>query len=298
MSIHANFSGPCFYCSSHTGPIQADHWVPRSRGGSNAKWNLVPACTLCNQDKSDMTPVEWITLRVESGQSWPPVWSHDDCKEAWDWHHTCVEVGRVAAERNRKWPVDWKCQVDEGYGPCGGKHHMGGMCKKHYRRWLKYGNIYRGGKSDQQLRLEAAVRWERNQIMKMITSIDDIHSQAIRENVIWDTAQGCIIIENGKHCGKIFANVKLRYCIAHLRRYQRTGNPSEIGHGGNYGRIGWSTQEIMEYADGCSNGFTVKELAKHLDIPPKTAWFRVNAAFKYNHIAKVGWGVYARLDQP
>lgn len=40
-----------------------DHWVPRSKGGSNKTGNLRPSCKNCNEDKGDMTPEEWWTKR-------------------------------------------------------------------------------------------------------------------------------------------------------------------------------------------------------------------------------------------
>jgi 5-methylcytosine-specific restriction endonuclease McrA len=44
-----------------------DHAKPASRGGSNAEWNLVPACEYCNRLKDSMTVSEFrkmVKLRV------------------------------------------------------------------------------------------------------------------------------------------------------------------------------------------------------------------------------------------
>jgi hypothetical protein len=44
-----------------------DHAKPVSRGGSNAEWNLVPACEYCNRLKDSMNLHEfreWVKQRV------------------------------------------------------------------------------------------------------------------------------------------------------------------------------------------------------------------------------------------
>lgn len=61
----------CYYCGvemrsrhAHSDPSRAtvDHATPRSRGGSNEKWNLVAACFECNQLKADMTSAEFVAV--------------------------------------------------------------------------------------------------------------------------------------------------------------------------------------------------------------------------------------------
>jgi 5-methylcytosine-specific restriction endonuclease McrA len=47
----------CAYCDAENVPLNIDHVVPRSRGGSNRVSNLVLACIPCNQAK-DRRPVE------------------------------------------------------------------------------------------------------------------------------------------------------------------------------------------------------------------------------------------------
>jgi len=39
--------------------LEEDHVVPLARGGPHEPWNVVRACFLCNQDKSDKLPSEW-----------------------------------------------------------------------------------------------------------------------------------------------------------------------------------------------------------------------------------------------
>lgn len=48
----------CFYCGLPAGVVvlQVDHVVPVSAGGTNAPWNLVPACPECNAGKFDSGP--------------------------------------------------------------------------------------------------------------------------------------------------------------------------------------------------------------------------------------------------
>jgi HNH endonuclease len=45
---------PCHYCE--TVATTADHVVPLAKGGTDALWNLVPACGPCNQAKADQLP--------------------------------------------------------------------------------------------------------------------------------------------------------------------------------------------------------------------------------------------------
>lgn len=63
-------SGPCVYCRDE--PTDVDHIFPKSRGGSDDRDNLAPACDRCNTDKLDFTPEEWQAYRVENGMDWPP----------------------------------------------------------------------------------------------------------------------------------------------------------------------------------------------------------------------------------
>ena len=55
----------CVYCGSETGPFEADHVMPKSRGGLDVLENLVCACRTCNRSKKDKTPAEW------RGEEWP-----------------------------------------------------------------------------------------------------------------------------------------------------------------------------------------------------------------------------------
>lgn len=45
----------CAYCGARNTPLEIDHIVPRSRGGSNRVSNLAISCRPCNQDKASQT---------------------------------------------------------------------------------------------------------------------------------------------------------------------------------------------------------------------------------------------------
>jgi 5-methylcytosine-specific restriction endonuclease McrA len=49
----AKFGRKCVYCDAENGPLNIDHAVARSRGGSNRIANLVLACIPCNHEKGD-----------------------------------------------------------------------------------------------------------------------------------------------------------------------------------------------------------------------------------------------------
>lgn len=53
--------GRCFYCEQliTVEDATADHFIPRSRGGSNSIRNKVMACRPCNHNKADLMPSEF-----------------------------------------------------------------------------------------------------------------------------------------------------------------------------------------------------------------------------------------------
>lgn len=60
VARHANL---CAYCGA-SGPLEADHRVPLSRGGTNSIDNILPACRSCNGRKHRMTEDEFRRLLV------------------------------------------------------------------------------------------------------------------------------------------------------------------------------------------------------------------------------------------
>lgn len=67
----ANFI--CWYCGVDTIELQqygrgtstVDHVIPRSRGGTDDESNLVCSCSVCNQEKADMTLEEYRSFKQE-----------------------------------------------------------------------------------------------------------------------------------------------------------------------------------------------------------------------------------------
>lgn len=55
----------CVYCGREA--RASDHLRPRSRGGSDAQSNLVPACHPCNSSKGSKLLTEWDAVRVAHG---------------------------------------------------------------------------------------------------------------------------------------------------------------------------------------------------------------------------------------
>jgi 5-methylcytosine-specific restriction endonuclease McrA len=60
--VFEKFGRHCVYCGAVDVPLNLDHVVPRSRGGSNRVSNLVPACIRCNEAKGNR-PVEEFLAR-------------------------------------------------------------------------------------------------------------------------------------------------------------------------------------------------------------------------------------------
>ncbi len=56
----------CAYCHATNVPLQIEHIVPKSRGGSNRASNLTLACEPCNQRKGNRTAEEYGFVRRES----------------------------------------------------------------------------------------------------------------------------------------------------------------------------------------------------------------------------------------
>jgi 5-methylcytosine-specific restriction endonuclease McrA len=60
------FGRQCVYCGNTNVPLQLEHLLPRSRGGSNRVSNLAPACRPCNQQKGNRTAAEFGHPEVEA----------------------------------------------------------------------------------------------------------------------------------------------------------------------------------------------------------------------------------------
>lgn len=60
--VWEHYEGRCCYCTRRLRRSEAtvDHFVPQSRGGSNAHHNLRLACWSCNNLKADTPPHLWV----------------------------------------------------------------------------------------------------------------------------------------------------------------------------------------------------------------------------------------------
>ena len=58
QSIKYAFGGLCAYCRCRRATT-IDHLRPKSRGGSNLRSNLLPACLKCNHDKGSENWLTW-----------------------------------------------------------------------------------------------------------------------------------------------------------------------------------------------------------------------------------------------
>jgi 5-methylcytosine-specific restriction endonuclease McrA len=61
----------CYYCGASEKPLQVEHLVPVSKGGTNFISNIVLACAHCNASKHSKTDLEfWKHLKKKH----PPEW--------------------------------------------------------------------------------------------------------------------------------------------------------------------------------------------------------------------------------
>lgn len=63
------FGRRCAYCGKEGIPLEVEHVVPRSRGGSNRASNLALACRECNEAKGNKLPDEWLDELKKSKRS-------------------------------------------------------------------------------------------------------------------------------------------------------------------------------------------------------------------------------------
>lgn len=56
----------CAYCLQPA--TTWDHVVPFSKGGSDERWNMAPACRPCQLSKGDRTPEEWWESKIGTGR--------------------------------------------------------------------------------------------------------------------------------------------------------------------------------------------------------------------------------------
>ncbi len=56
----------CYWCSLPFDKLEADHYIPVSKGGSNFISNIVASCRACNARKRDIMPQEFVSLSDDS----------------------------------------------------------------------------------------------------------------------------------------------------------------------------------------------------------------------------------------
>ena len=56
----------CVYCGATDVPLEIEHMIPKSRGGSNRITNLTLACHVCNQNKNNKTAAEFGHPEIEA----------------------------------------------------------------------------------------------------------------------------------------------------------------------------------------------------------------------------------------
>jgi len=99
----------CLYCGAKPPNValQIDHFVPVSRGGSDADFNLITACVSCNQGKSDF-PANYSCTGCVRPMCGGPEYSRDWAESACRCEcHVCEPCESV------------KCKsVSPGGGPC------------------------------------------------------------------------------------------------------------------------------------------------------------------------------------
>jgi 5-methylcytosine-specific restriction endonuclease McrA len=75
-------NGCCFYCSIEltygSGKIHGDHFVPVSRGGSDARYNITMACERCNLQKGAALPSVFAARKGTDPNKRPVFWSERD----------------------------------------------------------------------------------------------------------------------------------------------------------------------------------------------------------------------------
>ena len=65
LSLLARWEHRCAYCQATGVPLEIDHVVPQSRGGSDRIANLVIACHACNQRKADQALATFLAERPD-----------------------------------------------------------------------------------------------------------------------------------------------------------------------------------------------------------------------------------------
>jgi len=66
--VFARSGFACAYCGSRHS-LTLDHIETRSAGGGNEEWNLVAACSACNNLRGNMSISKWLRMCREHGMT-------------------------------------------------------------------------------------------------------------------------------------------------------------------------------------------------------------------------------------
>lgn len=73
----------CFYCEKiieSSADLTKDHIIPKSKGGSNKKNNIVISCKHCNNSKASRTLQEFMSYVMKHKTKWSPGQAEVVCK--------------------------------------------------------------------------------------------------------------------------------------------------------------------------------------------------------------------------
>lgn len=69
--VYKAAGGRCHYCKADISIAQmdADHYIPLAKGGTNLRENIVCSCKSCNRSKRDKLPSEWTSPNLIGGSN-------------------------------------------------------------------------------------------------------------------------------------------------------------------------------------------------------------------------------------
>ncbi len=71
LALVERYGGRCAY-RGEAAPLEVDHRIPLSRGGTNSIDNVLPACRRCNGEKGQLTEIEF-RARLAASPAIPPI---------------------------------------------------------------------------------------------------------------------------------------------------------------------------------------------------------------------------------
>ena len=88
----------CAHCKAKSIPLQVEHIIPRSRGGTKRVSNLTVACGACNQSKNNLTAAEFVHPNIQ--------------KQALDLSKTLLQLmplAMLSGLHSRLWDYRYRC---------------------------------------------------------------------------------------------------------------------------------------------------------------------------------------------